>query len=112
MTVATLLTGTVTILRRTEGAEDVYGNEADVFTPVGSYACRLEQRSGEERTFGRDVQMSDWVLFLEPTTVIFGKDRVTDGFGRTFEVVGPATMLSTPTRDVLVEASLIHIEGG
>jgi hypothetical protein len=107
----TLLSEEVTILRHSAGAEDVFGDETDTFTSVGTFACRLEQRSAQEVTRDRQTVVSDWVLFLHPTTVLSERDRVTDAFGRTFEVVASA-MRSAPGRDVFVEASLVHVDGG
>jgi hypothetical protein len=110
VSLATLLTETVTILRHTVGAEDVFGDETSTFTSVGDYAARLEQRSAQEVTRDRQTVVSDWALYLEPTTVLSELDRITDRFGRTFEVVASA-MQSTPRGDHHLVAALVHVEG-
>ena len=101
-----LLTEPVTILARTPGATDDYGNGGDVFTPSSSVSGRMEQRSSEERTQDRQTVISDWVLYLAPTVVVEEQDRVSDRFGRTFEVVGAPAMLASPSRDVYVDCLL------
>jgi hypothetical protein len=112
VTVTRFLTEPVVIHPRIDGAEDDWGNATEGWGPNRHTKGRFEQRSGEERTTNADTQISDWRLFLEPSVVIHGRDRVSDRYGRVFEVVGPATMHSTPARAVYVEASLRHVEGG
>ena len=81
MSVATLLTQTVTILRFSAGVADDYGNVSESWASVGTVKGRLEQRSSEEHTEDRQTVISDWVLYVHPTTVIYPKDRITDTFG-------------------------------
>lgn len=110
MSLATLLSESVTIQRHAAGAVDVYGNPASTWADVTTVKGRLEQRSGEERTVDGNVVTSDWVLYLPAATVVYPRDRIVDRFGRTFEVTGPANMRATPTRDSHVEVSLRHVE--
>lgn len=110
MSLSTLLTEPVTILRYQEGTVDDYGNPTSTWIDVGVVNGRMEQRSGEERTIDGNVLTSDWVLYLPASTEVHGRDRVSDRFGRTFEVTGPSNIRSTPTRDVYVEVSLRHVE--
>ena len=111
MSLLSLLTEPVSILKRTPGATDDYGNGGDVFTTSSSVRGRMEQRSSEERTQDRQTVISDWVLYLAPTVVVAEQDRVSDRFGRIFEVVGAPAMNASPSRDVYVEVSLRHVDG-
>lgn len=111
MSLATLLTQTVTLLRFSAGVEDDYGNVTESWTPAGTVKCRLEQRASREVTQDRQTVVSDWVMYCPPTVVIGEQDRIADGYGRTFEVVGAPAMQSSPTRDVYVEVSLRHVSG-
>lgn len=108
MSITTLLSETVTILRHTPGARDEYGNVAATWPAAETVRCRLEQRRSIEVTQDRQTVVSDWVLYLHPDQVITAKDRFLDRFGRTFTVVGAPAMQSTPTRDAYVEVSLRH----
>ena len=110
MSLTGLLSETFTQIRATTGAVDDYGNPTQTYAEVGTVRGRIEQRSGEERSVDQQVLVSDWILFLGPDAVVQGRDRFTDRFGRTFEVVGPATMRSAPERDVYVEVSLRHVD--
>lgn len=105
-----MLTQPVAVLRHTAGATDDYGNPTSSWAKVETVNGRLEQRPGTERSTDGTVVTSDWVLYLPPETVIYASDRVTDSYARTFEVVGPAQMTSSPIRDVLVEVSLRSVE--
>lgn len=105
-----MLTQPVTILRHSAGEVDGYGNPSSAWSAAETVDARMEQRPGTERSTDGTVITSDWVLFLPPETVIYATDRVTDGYGRTFEVVGPAQMASTPARDVMVIVSLRSVE--
>jgi hypothetical protein len=107
-----MLTETATIHRNTPGVEDDYGNATDAWAQVATVKARFEQRAAQEVTRDRDTLISDWVVFFLPDTVVYGRDRVGDVYGRTFEVVGAPAMRRAPDRDVFVEASLRHIDGG
>lgn len=110
MSLATLLTEPATQLRYSTSGTDDYGNQTATWTTLAMVTGRFEQRSSEERSVDGSVVSSDWVLYLPPTVEVSARDRFTDRFGRTFEVVGPATMRSAPARDVYVEVSLRHVE--
>lgn len=111
MSVIDLLTQDVAVVAVTEGAVDDYGNPTETWATVATEKGRFEQRSGEERSTDRATIISDWVLYLNPDTVVTASSRVADSYGRTFEVVGPPAMMSAPNRDVYVEASLRFVEG-
>lgn len=110
MSLSAMLTQPVSILRHAAGVADDYGNESSSWAVAETVNGRLEQRPGTERSNDGTVVTSDWVLYLPPETVVSAADRVSDQYGRTFEVVGPAMMASTPVRDVLVEVSLRAVE--
>lgn len=105
MSLASLLTQTVEVLHRSDGAEDDYGNPVAEWSDGVSYPGRLEQRSGSELTVDRDTQVADWVLFLPPDAVISGDDRVTWD-DMTFEVIGPPVVARAPRGPHHVEAAL------
>ena len=110
MTLASLLTQDITIVRQSDGAVDDYGNPTDTWTPDGSAVRgRLEQRSAQEVTLDTQRVLSDWLLFLHPTVVVTPRDRVTDEFGRTFEILS-ADLKRTPTRDSHLEVALRHVD--
>lgn len=110
MTITALLTEPATQLRYSTSGTDEYGNPTAAWTALATVTGRFEQRSSEERSIDGAVVSSDWVLYLPPTVEVSARDRFTDRFGRTFEVVGPANMRSAPNRDVYVEVSLRHVE--
>lgn len=110
MSLLGLLTEEVIILRHAAGVVDDFGNPTPGWTAVETLQGRMEQRSGQERTIDGNVVTSDWVLYLPPSTVVYPRDRVTDRFGRTFEVTGPANMRATPQGDHHVEVSLVFVE--
>ena len=111
MSIATLLTEDVTVSTATDGAVDDYGNPTETWATVATEKGRFEQRSGEERSTDRETVISDWVLYLHPDTAVTASSRVSDAYGRTFEVVGPPAMNAAPNRNVYVEASLRFVEG-
>lgn len=96
MTLAGLLTEPVTVQTASDAAVDPSGDVVTSFSAGTVYLGRLEQRAAQEVTDGRDTFVSDWVLYLHPDVVVNGRDRVVDGFGRTFEVVGAPDMERTP----------------
>lgn len=110
MSIAGLLSETFTQHRASSDATDAYGNPIQTYAELGTVKGRMEQRSGEERSVDQQILVSDWVLFLHPDVEVKGRDRFSDRFGRTFEVIGPANMLAAPGRDVYVEVSLRHME--
>ena len=108
MSLATLLTQELTILRHTPGAEDQFGEAADGWVPdAETVRGRLEPQSAEEITLDRQTVVADWLLFLHKDVVILPRDRVADGFGRTFEVLS-AAMQATPRGDSHLEVKLQH----
>lgn len=106
MSLRNLLTETVTVLAASNGTADEYGNTSTTFGAGSAYKGRLEQRSAQEVTDGRDTFVSDWVLYLFPDAAINGRDRVVDGNGRTFEVVGPPIVQRSPRGPHHIQANL------
>lgn len=105
-----MLTQEVTVYGVTDGAADDYGNVTQTWASVAVELGRFEQRAAQERTTDQEVVTSDWVLYLHPATAVTSRSRVGDEFGRTFEVVGPPALVSTPRSGVYVEASLSFVE--
>jgi head-tail adaptor len=100
-----LLTQTVTVRPASDGTVDEYGDTSTVFAAGTTYRGRLEQRSAQEVTDGRDTFVSDWVLYLLPDAVINGRDRV-EADGNTFEVVGAPIVQRSPRGPHHIQASL------
>lgn len=111
MTLRSLLTQTVTVKHRSDGAVDRFNNPSDVFDAGTVYRARLEQATGDEQMTDRSVQTSDWLLFLPPEAVIGGRDRV-EADGSTFEVVGPPVVQRTPRGAHHIEARLTLVDVG
>lgn len=86
MTLKTLLSETVTVIRYAD-ATDAYGNTVPGAETRTDYAARLEQLSTEEIIRDRDTVIADWHMFLHPGTDITAYDRI-EARGHLFEVVG------------------------
>lgn len=111
MSLESLLTQTVTVLDRSEGAVDDYGNPVVTFSSGTDYLARLEQTAGTEITSGRETLVADWTLYLPPDAEIHGGSRVLAD-GVTFEVIGPPAKQRTPRGVHHIQANLRHVEGG
>ncbi len=98
----------VDLLNATGTVMDDFGNiQPDWLTAtVTPGRAFLQPSSGREDTQGRDVQVGDHVLFLEPTARITGRSRVRHG-SKVYEVVGPPRAWSGSH----IEADLRRIEG-
>lgn len=111
MSLRTLLSEAVQIIPTSDGVVDEYNVETSVEGVPVTYRGRVEQRSATERTDTGDVQMSDWVAYLEPGAQVTGRDIVVYG-GARFEVVGPPNHQSSPFgRLGHIELSLRHVAG-
>lgn len=89
MSVRTLLTQTVTVLRQTPGGSDAEGNPIDTEVATSSsYPCRLQPLTAAELPAGAPLQEGLHRLYLLPGTPIDGTDRVQVS-GRAYDVVGP-----------------------
>lgn len=92
---AQLLTEQVTLLTRSEGAEDTYGRASETWTEGSTVNGRLELDTPSEDTDVQDVQVGRYRLFLPPSTSLDGRDRVkVDGV--TYELLGPPVVHRTP----------------
>ena len=109
MSFTALLSETLTVLRYEAGAVDDYGNVTSSWAAADQIKGRLEQRSGEEVTRDQQTYTSDWVLFTESDVVLTVEDRVSDSYGRTFEVLSLAQQLGARTNHHLV-VSLRHTD--
>jgi hypothetical protein len=109
VSLATLLTEPLSVLAASDGTVDEYGDTSTTFSAGTSYLGRLEQRSAQEVTDGRDTMVSDWVLYLQPDATVAGRDRVVDMYGRTFEVVGPPIMQRSPRAAHHLQVNLRHV---
>jgi hypothetical protein len=109
VSLATLLTEPVSVLTASDGAADEFNSPSTTYSAGTEYLGRLEQRSAQEVTDGRDTMVSDWVLYLPPDATVVGRDRVVDMYGRTFEVVGPPIMQRSPRAAHHLQVNLRHV---
>ncbi len=98
----------VDLLNATGTVTDDFGNTrldwvTAAVTPARAF---LQPGSVREDTQGRDVQVADHVLFLEPDARVTGRSRVRYG-AKVYEVVGPPRVWQGSH----VEADLRRIEG-
>lgn len=110
MSLATMLTRTATISRKTQtGPEDDYNMPTWVATST-SAPCYLEPASESEDLAGRQVQtVSVWAVFL-PGVALGPNDTVTvDGIE--YEVVGEPERWHTPVGEHHVEVGLRRVTG-
>jgi len=87
MSLQSLLTETVTVVRRAYDAIDAYGNPQPGTETSVSYPARVEQLSSEETNTDRDTVVARWRMFLPADADITPFDRV-ESAGRVFEVDG------------------------
>lgn len=107
---ANVLTQTVTVTRRTTGADDGYGNQAETWGSPADYAARLEHSDGVQTNGDQVVATSRFLLILPADAVIAAGDRVTDDDGNTYDVDGPPVRQRTPRGVHHVEARLVVTE--
>lgn len=111
MSVAALLTEPVSVHRYSPDWADEYGNVSAAWIeddePVRG---RIEPRSSQERSVDQQGVLVDWACYLTPEVVVHPRDRISDRFGRMFEIVGAPAMHSTPHRDVYVEVALRYVD--
>lgn len=71
-----LLINTCTVRRYTEGAQDDYGNPAEVWADhLVDQACRLMATNGREIKVGAEVVIADYKLFIADVDIT-EQDRV------------------------------------
>ena len=112
MSFASLLVHDVTIVHPATVADRYGGTDKDwaaaTTTTVKGW---VSQRSAtEDRTDGREAEVSGWVLFLHPDATIASGDRVT-WEGLTLEVDGPANPAWTPRGRHHLEVPLRIVDG-
>lgn len=84
-----------TIYTRTAGAEDDYGNPADVFTSAGVWPCLRWQGSGRENQQDRETEVDTSKVDFPPDAPVNGHSKVLlDGV--MYQVVGPPVLHRTP----------------
>jgi hypothetical protein len=115
MSLATLMVHDVTVVHAGM-VVDPYGETKDwaaaTRTAVRGWVSRRSQL--EDRTGGREAQVSEWVAYLPAGTAITGGDRVEwSGLpaGTSFEVDGPPLPAATPRGPHHIEAQLRVVEG-
>ncbi len=98
----------VELLNAAGTVTDDFGNTQPDWATATATAARafLQPGSGREDTQGRDVQVADHVLFLEPDARITGRSRVRYR-SEMYEVVGPPRVWQGSH----AEADLRRIEG-
>lgn len=104
-----LLTQTVTIVRRASSGRDAYNNPAYTWTDLATHAGRLTQTEATEVAVGEDRVISDWNLYFPDDADIAAHDRVRVD-GRTFEVVGEPYRVRSQSAVHHVKARLRHVE--
>lgn len=111
MSLAGLMTYTVTILRRSTTAQDEYGDPVGTFTSAGDSPAWIEQTQTREVLLGRDRVTADWLVVLPVGTVLEPYDRIVHD-GMTFEVIGAPWLAASPvTGSRHREALLRFVEG-
>jgi head-tail adaptor len=110
VSLASLLTQTVTVQTRSTGVADDYGNLAQTWSVGTDYDARLEQQDGTEAAGDQLVVTSNYLLILPADAVISAGDRVTDEDGNTYEVIGPPVKQRTPRGVHHIEARLTSTE--
>ena len=111
MSLAGLMTYTVTLQRYLAVGEDEYGDPVATFTSIGSSSAWIEQTESREELVGRDRVLADWLLILPVGTTLRAYDRVIHD-GMTFEVVGTPGLVGAPDPSKRhLEARLRLVEG-
>lgn len=101
----------VDLMNAARTVTDAFGNQQPDWAGATATRARafLQPAAAREDTQGRDVQIGDHSLFLEPGAPITGRSRVRLG-GEMYEVVGPPRAWRGTGLDH-IEADLRRIEG-
>lgn len=83
------LTQTGTLHRRTSVTGDAEGNVVEDAAADEQVACLLSRVRAREARFGRQVQITEWMLLLHGETIVDSSDAITIG-GTTYEIGEPA----------------------
>lgn len=95
MTLASLMTESVQILRRTVTGEDSSGNEIATYAPLATVNAYVSRRDTSEDIVDRDQVVVDYSFMLPAGTDVRPYDRLIH-LARTFEVVGLAVPAIKP----------------
>jgi hypothetical protein len=109
MSLATLLSQTVTIVRSSQAAASVDAEGNSSVTPASiQYAGLIQQQNTTEIRVGPDTFISNHRLFLAPDALVDQRDQVSEG-GRTFEVIGMPDIVRTPRGAHHLEVNLREV---
>lgn len=103
MSLASMMTESVTVLVHTTGAEDSTGDDLPTFPDGATVAAYVEQTATTERIVGRDQVVSEWLFILPADTAVTEYDRLRWS-GRVFAIVGE------PQRPIKPGQGVHHIE--
>lgn len=109
MSLARLLTQSVSVRVPTGTTVDAEGDVTTGYAAPVAYLARLEQTAATEVTTGQERALSDWLLILPPSATITARSRV-DADGHTYEVVGAPMVARTPRGPHHIEARLALVE--
>jgi hypothetical protein len=110
VSLAALLTQTVTVRTIAAGAPDRYGVPGETVTLETEVQARVEQTDSLEISVGELTIVSDWRAYFEADVVLAHRDQIVDAYGRTFEVVGAPDIEETPRGPHHVKARLRYVE--
>lgn len=111
MAVGNLITQSCTILRRSSGEIDAYGNETTVTAQLQT-VCALQQTSSSEQDNMGEVSSADYHLFLNSGEAIGTGDAVQVG-SATYELIGAPWVAFNPRTgsESHIEAKVRIVEG-
>ncbi len=95
MSLQRLLSEPATVVTFTAGVDPRGDGDQGVWADVDSWLGRFQQTTGSETVDGRDTTVSDWLLILPRQAVVGPHDRIRDGQGQLFDVIG---LPAAPTR--------------
>jgi hypothetical protein len=106
---ARLLTDQATILTRTTGSDDPYGQRTTSWVEQPPVAARFQQQTSVETVDGRDTVVTGWMVVLAAGTPLGPGDRVRDQHGTVLAVDGTPARPTTPRGEHHVEARLREV---
>lgn len=95
MSLAALLSDTITLVHVTYDSVDAYGDAQAGTTTSEVVPARLEAMSSDELIRDRDVIVADWRVFLPPDVTVGPFDQIQSA-GRTFDVWGDPIRRHSP----------------
>lgn len=90
-----LLTQDATLVGRSEGATDPYGQPSQTWADIGTVKTFMQPTNAQERQVGSDTQIATFKAFMPPDTPIDGLDRIRVD-GTTYNILGPPLPHRTP----------------